>query len=421
MEIGYCSKCNVPLRGEHCDVCNSKSVQLKFHNMGDIRPASSFEIGVLMQLIPYREVKNYFRTHLILLSKQPGLDYRKDVFLDGYKIGTMEFIYDLRWRWKFTPTGKGAALFHALSNGAAFKLQSSGHLKGKRIAHEIQGDWEIFTAGSCVGVAVHTEKGTKVKDIFCHPVKTKRKNSIGDAVSANRVFLEKIEQEAVKKIKRAKANYVAFSGGKDSEVALYLASKAGVKKAIYANTGLEFPESVRFAYQFAEYLNIELIEVRPRYDFWKAVKENGIPTKDSRWCTKFLKLEQLKKFNGIMVDGTRRYESFGRMTKGSKGTLGNLQIIYPIIDWLALDIWLYINWKNLPHNLLYDIGYERIGCYLCPSMLTAEFHNMRRTHPELFKTWYTYLRKQGYSNDEIMNGVWRWHKMPAKLMEIHKS
>ncbi len=418
MEIGYCPKCNVPVRGEKCDACGSRPRGLKFHDMGDIRPASPHETMILTTLLP-GEMRGYVKNRLVLLARQPGLDYRKDVFLDGFKFGSLEYIKDGRWRWKFVPTGKGASLISAFT-GADFEIREKGHLKGKKIGRNIDGGWAIFSAGSCVGVAVRGPSGSRVKDIFCRKIKPRRRANMEDAVRANREFLERIEKKAVSAIKHSGAKYVAFSGGKDSEIAMYLAHLAGVEKAIFANTGLEFPETERFAHKFADFLDMELIEVRPPRDFWDVVNERGIPTKDNRWCTKFLKLQQIMKFSGVLVDGTRRYESFGRMHRKQSAKLGNLKVIYPMLDWLALDVWLYIHHRGLPYNPIYDMGYERIGCYMCPSMLNAEFHNLKRTHPKLFKKWYDYLRKS-YTREEILDGIWRWDKTPPKLREINNS
>jgi phosphoadenosine phosphosulfate reductase len=418
VDIGYCPRCNVPIRGKGCDICHGKIRRLKFHDMGDIRPASQHELKIILNLIHLKEVRNYLRKRLILLAKQPGLDYRKDVFVDGYKIGIVEYIKDDRWRWRFVPTGVGAALFYSLSGHIDFDMEYRGHLKGKRISRDIEEEWAIFTTGNCVGVATKTKKGTKVKDIYCRKVGTRKRSNMETAVKANTGFLRNIEKGAIRRIKREKPDYVAFSGGKDSEVALYLAAQAGVKRAVYANTGLEFPETERFVYNFAEYLDIELIEIRPNVSFWDLVKDKGIPTKDNRWCTGALKLDSLKKLSGTIVDGTRRYESFGRMLKNGSSRLGNLRVIYPIIDWLALDVWLFIHHKGLPYNPIYDMGYERIGCFMCPSMLNSEFHNLKRTHPELFKRWYNFLREQGFTHGEIMDGTWRWKNLPAKMIGL---
>ncbi|MCD6370692.1 MAG: phosphoadenosine phosphosulfate reductase family protein [Thermoplasmata archaeon] len=418
MEIGYCQKCNIPIRGESCGICHSSPSSLKFHDFGDIRPALSYERKILLSLIPYKEMKSYLRRRLILLSKQPGLDYRKDVFLDGFKFGTLEYIKDIRWRWRFIPTGKGAALIYHVSKVYDLEIQPRGHMKGKKINKEIDCDWKIAKIGKCVGSVVREEKGSKIKDLYCQNIKTRKRSSIKEAVNGNIAHLQKIEREAVKKIKRSRAKYVAFSGGKDSEVVLYLAHLAGVERAVYLNTGLEFPETERFVYNFADFLGVELIELRPSNSFWDFVKEKGIPTKDRRWCTKYLKLEQLKKLRGVILDGLRKFESLRRLHAPSARKLGSLTTVYPIFNWLSLDVWLYIHYRGLPYNPLYDMGFERLGCYICPSMLNAEFHLLKRTHPDLFRKWYEYLLHQGYSKEEIMDGKWRWENIPPKLRRI---
>ena len=232
---------------------------------------------------------------------------------------------------------------------------------------------------------------------------------------ANISFLQNLEKRAISFIKKYHPHYASFSGGKDSEVTVYLSKKAGIKKVIFFNTGLEFPETERFVKKFADMMDVELMEFHAPHNFWDVVESKGIPTKDNRWCTKMLKLENLKKLRGTVVDGTRRYESFARMTSPSEKKIGSVRMIHPMIDWLALDVWLFLRWKGLPYNPLYDMEYERIGCFMCPAMLNAEFHNLKRTHPELFRRWYNFLRGKGFTHEEIMNGIWRWKNIPAKL------
>lgn len=41
-------------------------------------------------------------------------------------------------------------------------------------------------------------------------------------------------------------------------------------------------------------------------------------------------------------------------------------IAMPIIDWTDADVWHFLNSNNIPHCELYDKGYKRIGCILCP-------------------------------------------------------
>lgn len=67
--------------------------------------------------------------------------------------------------------------------------------------------------------------------------------------------------------------YVSFSGGKDSTVLLHIAREIYPQvKAVFVNTGLEFPEIVKFVTTFE---NIETI--RPKQTFSAIVEDSGYP------------------------------------------------------------------------------------------------------------------------------------------------
>lgn len=70
------------------------------------------------------------------------------------------------------------------------------------------------------------------------------------------------------------AAYVSFSGGKDSTVMLYLVRRffgSGIP-AVFVNTGLEYPEIVRFV---RSHENVE--EVRPSMSFRDVIERYGFP------------------------------------------------------------------------------------------------------------------------------------------------
>ena len=104
------------------------------------------------------------------------------------------------------------------------------------------------------------------------------------AVEKNRYHLKNLERNAIRSIRhhihdRPTAN-VSFSGGKDSTAILHLARKAGVTKAFFIDTGIEFPETV----EFVRSQGVEVIQKAG--DFWQAVEKAGPPGKDNRWCCK---------------------------------------------------------------------------------------------------------------------------------------
>ncbi len=168
---------------------------------------------------------------------------------------------------------------------------------------------------------------------------------------------------------------VSFSGGKDSTAVLHLARKAGVAKAFFIDTTLEFPETLEFVRSQA----VEVIEKAG--DFWQAVEKAGPPGKDNRWCCKFQKLRPLKLYLAevgpcVTVQGNRWYESWNRagLEEASQNPDNPLQLnISPIRNWRALEVFLFLWWQKAEMNPLYEQGIERIGCFLCPAMLESEY------------------------------------------------
>ena len=45
---------------------------------------------------------------------------------------------------------------------------------------------------------------------------------------------------------------------------------------------------------------------------------------------------------------------------------GSKQYLNVIINWTVLEVWEFIKENNIPYCSLYDEGFERIGCLLCP-------------------------------------------------------
>ena len=161
--------------------------------------------------------------------------------------------------------------------------------------------------------------------------------------------------------------YLAFSGGKDSEVILDLAKKSGVKfEAHYNVTNVDPPELVRHIKRN----HPEVIFHLPAISMWQLiVKKRMPPTRIVRYCC-----ELLKEHGGegrFIVTGVRAQESRNRKnrqvvelcyTRNVKGK----RILNPIVDWLTVDVWAYTRLNDLPICELYMKGYKRLGCQLCP-------------------------------------------------------
>lgn len=264
--------------------------------------------------------------------------------------------------------------------------------------------------------------------------------SMDDVVAANKEYIKALGKDAMNTIKGAvnlkdnkdKPVFVSFSGGKDSLVVLDLAASALVHRpftAVFLNTGIDYPETVEFARSYCESRNIPFKEMSAGDDFWKTLKVQDHPTKDARWCCKVCKLNSSNRLGDgkphVSLDGKRRQESFMRSKIPTMDTNPNVEgqlNIFPIRDWRAIEVWLYIHWRKLPYNSLYDNGLERIGCWMCPAAFQAEYERMREIHPELADRWETYLagwaKKAGVSDEYVKHGLWRWEQLPPKMIKL---
>ncbi len=316
-------------------------------------------------------------------------------------------------------------------------------------------------------------------EAFLHP----KVPSMDACIEANRKHLQALGKNAINTI-RGIANrqeyrdlpvYVSFSGGKDSLVVLDL-TRAALKKrefrAFFVNTGIEFPETVEFTREYCREQGIPYEEMNSGDAFWENVERFGPPAKDFRWCCKVCKLASAgdiettkgaetgrdvevgkngpgdgnkdkgteKQADGasvskagndgasvayLTVDGKRKHESFSRAKVAASETnpfVPNQLNIFPIRDWRALEVWLYIHWRKLAYNPLYDQGFERVGCWLCPSALAAEYERVKELHPEMHERWNAFLlawaKSRGLSEKFVEHGFWRWKELPPKMLKL---
>lgn len=159
--------------------------------------------------------------------------------------------------------------------------------------------------------------------------------------------------------------YLAFSGGKDS-VAIYdLAVKAGVKfDAHYCVSPID-PKEIH------DFIKLNYPDVIWDYHakgFWQQVDRKGLPFRNHRWCCTVIKEAGGK--NRVVVLGNRKAESPRRKQQcfvgQGRGNNKTKFYVQPIYDFDDYDIWQYLRENKLAHCSLYDEGYKRIGCVMCP-------------------------------------------------------
>ena len=187
--------------------------------------------------------------------------------------------------------------------------------------------------------------------------------------------------------------WIGFSGGKDSVVLMDLAERSGVKfKATYAATGIDPPEIVRF---IREHYSGRVVTVRPKRSFFATIRVWGLPTIQHRWCCDELKKKpQIDRAYPVRLLGVRAEESSARAKQYNPDYYrrigGGQWCIKPIFDWLEWEIWDYIESRKLPYCSLYDEGFPRLGCMICPYICgknQAQLLRNRERWPGIFKAF----------------------------------
>ena len=245
---------------------------------------------------------------------------------------------------------------------------------------------------------------------------------------------------------------VTYSGGKDSQVLLALAERAGIDfEVINSHTTADAPETVRFIRQ--RFHDLELRGgscqiVMPKYkglpiSMWTLIPRKGMPpTRLARYCCQVLKESNGKgRFNATGVrwsESPRRKNSRGVMEVMNKDPKKRIilandndekrqlfetcnikaeMVVNPIVDWSDDDVWDYITSEKLPFNPLYCEGWKRVGCIGCPlaggKMMQKEFARWpkyQKLYIDAFERMLKVRKEQGKEAIAWKNGtdVFHW-------------
>lgn len=257
--------------------------------------------------------------------------------------------------------------------------------------------------------------------------------------------------------------YLAFSAGKDSQALFHMAELAGVKFKGHVNwTSVDPPQVIRFKRKYYP----EVVEHKPKKSIYDLAIDRGIlPSMRIRWCCADLK--ENAGAGKVTLIGIRAEESTRRAKRhevevSDKRFSGNLDefeqwrkaeiakreerlikkmkregkkvnedefslqsdnevrcingkdsiLVSPIFNWTERDVWTFLNEVvRVPHCELYDQGYKRIGCILCPMSQNRQKVRELKDFPHVKRGWIRAIKaiRAGgrYSKEGLYGGTCR--------------
>lgn len=182
--------------------------------------------------------------------------------------------------------------------------------------------------------------------------------------------------------------YLAYSGGKDSDTILALAKMSGVKfDAHYNLTTVDPPEVV---YHVREHPEVKIHH--PEKTMWELIVQKGMPPwRTMRYCCEILK--EKGGSGRFVITGVRRAESRKRRNRKlieaytPNGCKVSKRIINPILDWETSDVWEFIYSYNISYCMLYDEGFNRLGCILCPFATVRQRKKEEKRWPKIAEAY----------------------------------
>jgi len=211
---------------------------------------------------------------------------------------------------------------------------------------------------------------------------------------------------------------LGLSGGKDSSaLAIFMRDKVPDMEYFFTDTGAELPETYEFLDKLEAYLGKPIVRINATRTFDHLLKtqyNDYLPSPNTRWCTRELKIRPFEEFVGddevVSYVGIRADEDRG----GYVSTKANITAVFPfkeagvvyadvkrILDDSGLGLPAYYEWRS------------RSGCFFCFFQRKSEWIGLHERHPQLFEEAKKYEKfdpvtgakftwSQGESLDELL-------------------
>ncbi len=447
--LRWCDQCHTPVLAKTCASCGSATREVPLTPPGDARPAFQADITLINSIFcEHFGAPLVPAGHLVLLNKVPDTDRMEEIVIGGGIAGSVRYIPKER-RWEPIPRPGACALFRpekrfVMVDDTAVPFIRDQGMSVLRpgldfIDDEVRKGDEVFILArnrECIGVGRAKAGAEEARALQKGQVVRNRRNVAStivpgnatweDAVRSNAGVIAQFESEAVRFVKDVAAAYplqptISYSGGKDSLATLLVVRKAlGNVPLLFADTGLEFPETYANVAEVEQKYQAEVIRTATSEKFWTNLARQGPPAVNARWCCSVCKLlpvaETIRTTWGECLSfiGQRRYESLSRAESERVWRNPTVKVqlsAAPIQDWTALHVWLYLFMEHAPYNRLYEHRLDRIGCFMCPSSDMALIHMIETDFAGLWEGWKEHLeawrRTQDLPADWIESGAWR--------------
>lgn len=195
----------------------------------------------------------------------------------------------------------------------------------------------------------------------------------------------------------ADKHVLGISGGKDSAaLAVFVRQNYPELDVEYffTDTGKELPEVYEFLGRLEGFLGKPILRLNPRrdFDFWLREYHNFLPSAQTRWCTRQLKLAPFEQWIRPMLNAGDKVTTYVAIRSDEEYREGytskheNLKVRLPfreagidkrgvmdILDSSGVGLPKYYDWRS------------RSGCTFCFFQQKIEWVRLKERHPEAFE------------------------------------